>query len=136
MNMQDMPASQTLDLAVVKAMGWRVEYWEDETDGEAHLVNGEGLHIGKWSADRNPKWRWSPSTDISAAWKLVDWLTTNLYFHLSYIGASDGAWTCVCGSEDSRVYAPTAPLAIVRAFLKANNVFDIDTGMPSDFKNW
>ena len=65
---------------------------------------------------------WSPSTDIAAAWQVVEKFTDN--FQMDNFGAEDGkVWRVFIVSNDSGDYvkgqADTAPLAICRAALKA-----------------
>jgi hypothetical protein len=64
------------------------------------------------------------STDISAAWKLVQWATKSLSFNLVNLAWVDGdlRWSCTFGASINRVYAGSASLAICRAFLRANGV--------------
>jgi hypothetical protein len=76
-----------------------------------------------WIAQKN----WKPSTDISAAWAVVEKIKENPYLYPQIIWSH--SWVCKIwrnnpnDNEDfgwlAEVYAPTAPEAICRAGLAA-----------------
>jgi len=51
-------------------MRWHIADWRDETDGGQYWVDANDHYKAPYSRDENPRWRWSPSTDIAAAWQV------------------------------------------------------------------
>lgn len=128
MSIDEMPAGRELDALVAeKVMGF-VRVADDTSDyhGVRHgtevlLPPGETLHsLREWLPRSGPiafgyfvTQRYS--TDIAAAWQVVERMR-NPDFRLN----KDGDWGCSFGGELRFVgLAPTAPLAICRAALKA-----------------
>ncbi len=71
-----MEAGPDLDRMVAeRVMGWHIAPWEDETDGGLEWKDALGHYMAPYSSGQNPKWRWSPSTDIAAAWRVVEHIT-------------------------------------------------------------
>ena len=133
------PAGPAMDMAVAEALGWHIEFWQDGADGGCELCDEEGNHVRPWSYDPSPRWRWSPSTDIAAAWELVIWCRANIEGQsLRLVGpehpdesgcAFENGWDAsfvnsqyVYTDIGQHTNADTAPLAICRAFLKANGI--------------
>jgi len=119
-----MKAGRELDRLIAETvMGWRLKHWRDETDGGTYWVSADGEFAGKYSVGSDPKWRWSPSTDIAAAWQVVDKM--NLLHDASCLGydESNSEWIIfeVCCPYDGEVIAvgETPELAICRAALEA-----------------
>ena len=140
MDADKLEAGRELDELVVKAMGWHISSWADETDGGYQLLDGDGKYKAKWDApegfkhELEPRHRWSSSIDIAAAWeartKIVD--STGAVMELTdYGGPKDDfeRYCCVFVKERPKSagltewgaegWANTAPLAISRAALKA-----------------
>lgn len=72
-------AGRKLDeLVATQVMGWRIGDWLDETDGGYNLFDKDGSYASPWDAppdfafELQPRHRWSPSTDIMAAWQVVE----------------------------------------------------------------
>ena len=130
-----MEAGRELDALVAeKVMGWhRVhdglnERWAD--------VNGYGAYVNRGDGTPPPGMFWSPSTDIAAAWQVVE----HMRLRWDHGNSTTDFWTIKdCGPSGWRVeiefcpdhdapiviYAetpPTAPLAICLAALKAVGV--------------
>jgi hypothetical protein len=104
-----MEAGRELDaLVAVEVMGWHNDHevpyydWVQESN--------EVIHISK---------RWSPSSDIGAAWEVVEkmiangWWNTDIGFGSGIVVSFDD------GSTTHQAKADTAPLAICRAALLA-----------------
>jgi len=116
-------AGRELDALVAKkVMGWHLVRWADETDGGRVWKGDAGEYRAPYSVDPNPKWRWSPSTDIAAAWEVVDALMDN-GIGLPQIFHDGQLWVASvsdCTRKKSNMAsALTAPLAICRAALLA-----------------
>jgi len=132
------PAGPAMDAAVAEALGWLpyesdgVWYWKDMSDDDFpywnHHANGYGF-----VEDLKP---WSPSTDIAAAWELADKISFRQDSTLGCFSVHCYGWIGECweaGWVDQPVgdvvaRAHTAPLAICRAFLKANGVEYLEIG--------
>ncbi len=120
-----MEAGREMDaLVATKVMGWEddpeVPYWD------ARDVNGQVIHVSR---------RWSPSTDIAAAWEVFEFLSKNSVevavscngVERATIGHDSDGWSCSVwwfkDIESSHaiegIYADTAPLAICKAALLA-----------------
>ena len=105
------PASRCLDALVAeKVMGWHdcEGYWEDD----------KVIHTGAGG--------WYPSTSISAAWEVVEKLGRAFSIDcISFVGMNEctAIFAAVGTSWNDGAIgtAPTAPLAICRAALKAVN---------------
>lgn len=118
----NMPAGDEIDILVGEnVMGWH-KYWDErikcflwhnKENKSATFVSGSFFHD------------WSPSTDIEAAWEVVD---KAVYFELSQPqNYEDKSWYCAMALEGTRTHdaqADTAPLAICRAALLA--VMDLE----------
>jgi len=144
------PAGPAMDAAVAGALGYEVE-WSPQPDGQKVPIYLDGevnsRSGGRWIGWR-PNWRIVPeySTDIAKAWELVEQIhqcinkaedgdPDILPFDLGWyqrlrlnFGQRSGWWASfdarnIKGIEPSFLcIAETAPLAICRAFLKANGV--------------
>ena len=120
--MDQLEAGRELDALVAeKVMGWRIKGkdWVDEHG------RYQGAVETYWViADGGPSKGWHPSTDIAAAWLVVEKLGWQYVFRL---GNRDDKWWCVLSVEpdwqlsDNCAEAPTAPLAICRAALAAQS---------------
>jgi hypothetical protein len=96
-----------LDAEVAAALGW--------TD----LKPGCELFYGHPPAEASDTLRYVPrwSSDIAAAWELVEQLAENPHTHVELSNSlKPKGWNCWIGGG-VRVNAPTAPLAICRAIL-------------------
>ena len=129
-----LPAGPDLDALVAeKVMGW--------TLGDPHWIHGYMMHgmvevrtwLGSETEDGAKSEGWSPSTNIAAAWEVVEKLSqSGVDFYLErdpygrthwarFNDTTQGTYNKE-GCEDKRLGdadAPTAPLAICRAALKA-----------------
>ena len=105
MDIDKMEAGPEMDALVAeRVMGWTAE----RKPGLPHLWLPPGHFISGWS----------PSTDISAAWQVVEkMLEKHEAFHLEYI--PDKQWYAMFWFATYFTSADTAPLAICRAALKA-----------------
>ena len=135
MNIDEMPAGRELDALVAKkVMGWRITAWNDgEPWGNREVfppfepINGIPADcdcISHSEAGEPPHY----STDIAAAWEVVEKMEACPYPHGAEIGSAyvDGLDGYIVafgrgGPEpiDVAEFAVTAPLAICRAALKA-----------------
>ena len=115
------PAGPAMDMAVAEALGWHIEFWQDGADGGCELCDEEGNHVRPWSYDPSPRWRWSPSTDIAAAWEFAPGILNGK--HLVFMGTHWAIWH-FDGYDNmpNDAVGETAPLTICRALLKANGV--------------
>jgi hypothetical protein len=117
-----MPAGREMDALIAeKVMGW--------TLGEPHEIHGWMMHgmvtVRDWVGSTNDAGithieKWSPSTDIAAAWEVVEKLGDKF----DELERGDGGefWMCVVypdGFIPCVARAETAPLAICRAALLA-----------------
>lgn len=113
---QDVPAGRAADMLVAKLLGWR---WNDESAFEP----GGGM----WSR-HSDAWLAYFSTDMAAAWQLVESLKTPDVFCELYSGVPDPAnryhpepvWTCRFVRDGQLLgygSAPEPPLAICRAVI-------------------
>jgi hypothetical protein len=115
MLVNEAPAGPAMDAAVAEVLGWENLHWEEVDRGPNHYAPegwwGDGPN-GECYLDR------SYSTDIAAAWELAE-----KYRHGGFgVGWSESWGMPYCMMDDAYEYAETAPLAICRAFLKANGV--------------
>lgn len=99
-----------------RVMGWK--------EGYEFVCDSWGLlYYANFGLER--KRPWSPSTDIAAAWEVVNELVSKYSFELcSYIDILDNTrvqWLVDFVSTKTiyRVVAPTVPLAVCRAALLA-----------------
>lgn len=96
-------------------MGWRVENGEDGLPAHAFPSKDEHVYL---LPDLGPQWY--PDHDIAAAWEMVEKLGEDVTHDIgvSYNGFQ---WFCEWGVQGQMHIetAPTAPLAICRAALKA-----------------
>jgi len=111
-NYDEMPAGREMNDAVAhRVMGW-----------EFH-ANAGWYTPGMWEfnpARRAAPCDWSPSTDIAAAWEVVEKLDDgNLIFSLLRYGAGWRVGFMDDGNMRGSASGDTAPLAICRAALKA-----------------
>ena len=114
-----------IDAKVAKALGWEVWRYKD---GGISIRDGQGSwHIAFCPSD--PSLTWGPSTDIAAAWQVVEWMAARgWYYGIANRGDGTEAWFGWPGwaTESTgmsvlllQANADTAPLAICRAFLAA-----------------
>ena len=115
-----LPAGPELDALIAeKVMGW-----------EWNIRNGQ-CYAEHWCSNAADCWpEWSPSTDITAAWEVVEklrnWPNGHYWLSLSQIAGVRGEWRSgfsyggmAVNHSPKFVVADTAPLAICRAALKA-----------------
>ena len=131
-----MPAGPKLDALVAEhVMGWEhLDSWM----GSPLAKGWDGFWDGEWvrwitlpeSDDENMAKPWSPSTDIVAAWKVVEKMREGYSISIHTIGS---IWQCTLEIKDHKTRFPvevahagdafadadTAPLAICRATLMA-----------------
>jgi len=112
MNYRNMPAGQELDrLVVEEVMGWS-KYIEECDNG--WILSGP-MYLGKWS----------PSTDISQAWRVIDKITGIAEGYMfPVIELSDKVYAGLIHYReqiilDELIVADSAPLAICRGALIA-----------------
>lgn len=106
----ELVAGRELDALVAeKVMGWTRCDHRDLEDG-LWWCRGDGAHI--WPAD------WTPSTDIAAAWQVVERLVALTNWEVQ-VFAKRHARYVVHASPFVVTEADTAPLAICRAALAA-----------------
>ena len=112
-----MEAGREMDALVAeKVMGWkRVPHAHPEIEAAG----------GMWLTPRGPRMCPAYSTDIAAAWGVVEWFTRRSYTVALHTTHSDG-WVCSIRGAllADTAQAPTAPLAICRAALAAVGVRD------------
>ena len=119
MSPDDMPAGPELDrLVAEQVMGWTPALAANGKD--IGLFNTGRPNVGN---DDHQRWLFSftPSTNIAHAWEVVErvFLARCEAFRLQW-GEFFGAWRAGYGNSDVPLgIAPTAPLAICRAALKA-----------------
>ena len=119
----EMPAGPEMDALMAEAMGWKQlsrRLWHD-TNGHERWIDGNMSFI-----HQQP--RWSPSTDIAAAWEAVKHFHKKGYISsLRFEDDRHSAWFALPGDFTSNLYASmplpvgeagSAPLAICRACLK------------------
>lgn len=118
-----MTAGDALDVLVAeKVMGWsKGKYWGGSGatdrwfDGGKELGSDHATPEGHGDGDYySPDESWSPSTDIRAAWEVVEKLPGFGMTHMR-----DGSWHVAFGGGAFPASADTAPLAICRAALAA-----------------
>jgi hypothetical protein len=108
----NMPAGREMDeLVAERVMGWTLEEVTDPIMHETFMnyvdtETGRGMY--------RPE-EWLPSTDIAAAWEVVEKMQGGLRFELRRIPS--GFWAYF--GEEMSAEANTAPLAISRAALLA-----------------
>jgi len=102
--------NRELDVQVAEALGWR----------KIEITEKPGAPIWVWSdpvlGPRVSVELWNPSTDIAAAWSLVE--QHGGEFYLERAESKHGDWMAMFDDElGDAEFAPTAPEAICRAFL-------------------
>lgn len=106
-----MTKDQELNEAVARKLGWH--FAEDKVSGD-HWHEPNEKQTGGYCHDSVPNY----STDISAAWEIVEKMSEEICFVL--IRYQDG-WLCDLGHEYDEPdisRADTVPMAICLAFLK------------------
>ncbi len=110
-------AGRLLDALVAeKVMGWRRKpgrnVWIDDNVLTGWLIEPD---------DVNDAPCWAPSTDIAAAWEVVEKVMYPHGWYLAPVPDSEGWWGVFTPPDEHREVAlgATAPLAICRAALKA-----------------
>lgn len=125
MKVEDMEAGRAIDIAVAELLSGysRLEARVDPTkrDGEPQFF---------WGYPAGHDFAPNYSTDIAAAWEVMKWLDIQA-FHPSISGTTaegaDGWEVEYYGGEAWKiVWAPTAPLAISLAALKASGITEIE----------
>jgi hypothetical protein len=130
MKVDECAAGLELDAQVAKIMGYRVQDYEEYSQDGKHWEKRKTDYL--WLLKENepakvaPKW----STDITAAWGLVEKLSQDDKVVRVSVDAICNSQLSSCSIHEPDLYetmliekiAETAPLAIVRAFLKANEV--------------
>lgn len=137
MPVDECPAGPAMDAAVAEALAIQGGRCEPLLNVFSLTKNGWELQTRcRWCwkemengvSDFCPKYPFPPySTDIAAAWELVEWCRTNLNSLATFIEWKKG-WD-INFSNGSRAYgsfAKTCPLAICRAFLEANGVEHVE----------
>lgn len=114
------PGRELDALVAEKVMGWRPwsgGYYYGSADGQVMVCLHENDGMARY---------WSPSTDIAAAWRVVERLHTGRTFGLDWLGFDGEEWRCCFGWSENddhlgfhHAEAATAPLAICLAALKA-----------------
>ena len=128
MNIDEMPAGRDMDkLIAQKIFSWLSARLKQ---GLWNPKKHDPLYYSCDEPDEVPHY----STDIVAAWKLIQRFTTWISpprlasYHvlvLAWVGGGDNnEWACAIGNESSRTLASTAALAICRAALKAASQSD------------
>lgn len=120
------PAGPAMNAAVAGALGWHYGWggwWEDE-EGQIQKPACIGC---------DGKSTWSPSEDIAAAWKLIENLSQLFGVEIGVLYPEAGSgerFYCKIWKHHSlqfrALFVLSAPLAICRAFLKANGVEFVD----------
>jgi hypothetical protein len=136
-----MKAGRELDALVAeKIFGWRRMSWKDYHafqkqlcryngtdsreeltygwhDAEGNMVNGRAEDCDDYYS---PEAAWSPSSDIAAAWQVVERFLLDEKGHVDLSVEAEGVYCRIsCYSFDGDGIADTAPLAICLAALKA-----------------
>ena len=114
-------AGRELDALVAeKVMGWRL-LDPPQADQPSYWATWVMLPHREAAKD------WSPSTNIAAAWEVVERLRANGYSWMQFTLIAD-QWDLEMGQGGHDIgcdtLAPTAPLAICRAALKAASYDD------------
>lgn len=133
-----MEAGRELDALIAeKVMGWHkglcgecknrpwlandylCSYWHDQNGKDTQNPIND-IWTGGMSDNLEAK-AWSPSTDIKAAWEVVEKMLENKYFREGFdlTVTEPPGWTCNFGDDNTRSYAETAPHAICVAAIKA-----------------
>lgn len=111
-----MEAGPEMDALVAdRVMGWRVAEWEDGCD---YAFDATGFAVKRLTGYAKKRWR--PSIDMGAAWSVVEHI--GLLDHaatLSHHPNEGGWWVDDNHNHAIQSVAPTAPLAICRAALRA-----------------
>ncbi len=122
--------SETDALIAVSVMGWRRMSWEKaygqvgRTTLTPYWHSQDGKHAANVEDDDDydcPQDGWHPSSDIVAAWEVVEKLKKRPVICLN-VWHDDSGWCCslnFIGGRYDAVRADTAPLAICRAALLA-----------------
>ena len=109
------PAGPAMDAAVAEALGW---HWHDGrgTAGPSYWETADG--------DTAYIWDFEPSTDIVAAWELIENLKKRRPMVTIQLDGWGSTWICWVDNNNMNQWekGETAPLTICRAFLKANGV--------------
>lgn len=116
------PGRELDALVAEKVMGWTLVA-DPRADGQPMWVDAD--KNAKWPAEPPDRWGkgiWRPSTDIAAAWELVEALGRK-FFGFALTRSEHGLYRAefsMRGVEtDFRAPAVTAPLAICLAALRA-----------------
>jgi len=135
------PAGPALDAAVAEARGWQILVMDNNafwvTYGEHDMWSASGylslLPDEGWIKEPLPiygeKGIWNPSTDIAAAWELVeekkseimakDWV--DFCDILKELILPNSGWR-----DEYALLSGLSPLTITRAYLKAKSIEEID----------
>lgn len=118
MNIDEMQAGRKLDALIAKkVLGWRQEYTRRIDGGVDPIWKEPEYLVPLWGdeAQKIPLF----STDIKAAWQVVEWLLEYGFpFELTWVGIRHG-WCCWFGSRAVASASVRQPaLAICRAALK------------------
>lgn len=122
-NLDKLEAGRDMDALVAhKIMGYYVDRWSPDFSEIDYWYRTEPQPW--YSGSHNEQTKIVPhySTDIAAAWQVVErlWSKHLYYFYLSYYESIN--WVRIVGTAPAEVWhgnAETAPLAICRAALKA-----------------
>ena len=122
MEISEMQAETRIDSLVAKyVMGWHSRKWNNE--GYAWIDNGGVYMAARIDPDRlNP--RWSPSTNVSDAWQVVEHMTHKGAVNINHWDGNtceDTIWNVLFAAPHYRGEASchTVELAICRAALRA-----------------
>lgn len=110
-----MPAGREMDMLMIDVMGGEVidkAIHFDVSMGIRYAIQDDGV----WKFEPGLGWLWSPSTDITAAWQVVEKLKGSRGFAL-YSSVPAGWMANFDGMAVAS--ADTAPLSICRAALLA-----------------
>lgn len=104
-----MEAGTELDALVAeRVMGWHLYSGEARAPNGIPWIDNDGVGVG-----RSHPAGWSPSTDIAAAWEVVEQMGHEM--KLEYIGSAKVTFRVTSSRQVSAT--GTAPLAICRAAL-------------------
>lgn len=130
-----MKAGTDLDnLVAEKVMGWYRKDYRETGFAKQLERQGKSLHpdwrpaqeywycLENGKDERKASLSWSPSTDIAAAWQVVDRMKDQYTFMLSYRQHDGDYFVCFDPVNRYEEIADTAPLAICLAALKAVGV--------------
>lgn len=124
-----------LDVRIAEALGWKVIRYEDGGISVQPVQRYPYTTHIVYCPEDPPMANWNPSTDIAAAWELVEWFAKHRgdgFFLIQDwhgpITAGSGYYKASFLDQAHWANAPTAPEAICRAFLAAMNDIQTEEG--------